>query len=161
MKDAFDSFANNLKRDYRNSRNSFPSSIVSTATIQFMNLRIAIMRKLYENFHIFHIQKKIFRGNYRRIYVFKKTEILEKCMRRDNLFNKINCLHFVIFPYCMIFNNQVRSFVNLSLYAIQDQMRPRQSWYLSPLGFWNIEFEKSSLMNWNICLVWARFLLPV
>ena len=33
--------------------------------------------------------------------------------------------------------------------------------YLSPLGFWNIEFEKSSLMNWNFCLVWTRFLLPV
>ena len=33
--------------------------------------------------------------------------------------------------------------------------------YLSSLGFWNIEFEKSSLMNWNFCLVWTRFLLPV
>ena len=33
--------------------------------------------------------------------------------------------------------------------------------YLSALGFWNIEFEKSSLMNWNFCLVWTRFLLPV
>ena len=36
-----------------------------------------------------------------------------------------------------------------------------QSRYLSALGFWNIEFEKSSLMNWNFCLVWTRFLLPV
>ena len=33
--------------------------------------------------------------------------------------------------------------------------------YLSALGFWNIEFVKSSLMNWNFCLVWTRFLLPV
>jgi hypothetical protein len=32
-----------------------------------------------------------------------------------------------------------------------------QSRYLSALGFWNIEFEKSSLMNWNFCLVWTRF----
>ena len=33
--------------------------------------------------------------------------------------------------------------------------------YLSALGYWNIEFEKSSLMNWNFCLVWTRILLPV
>ena len=29
--------------------------------------------------------------------------------------------------------------------------------YLSALEFWNIDFEKLSLMNWNFCLVWNRF----
>ena len=33
--------------------------IVSGANIQFMNQKIAIMRKLYDNFHIFHFQKRI------------------------------------------------------------------------------------------------------
>ena len=50
----------------------------------------------------------------------------------ERQFNRINqqlepCLHFVIFLYCIIFNNQVRSFVNLTLYAIQDWMGPRQN----------------------------------
>ena len=33
---------------------------------------------------------------------------------------------FEIFLYCMIFNNQLRSFVYLALYAIQDRMRLMQ-----------------------------------
>ena len=33
---------------------------------------------------------------------------------------------FCNFPYCMIFNNQLRSFVYLALYAIQDRMRLMQ-----------------------------------
>ena len=41
------------------STNSFLPWIVSTATIQFMKEKIAIMRKLYENFHIFQFQKRI------------------------------------------------------------------------------------------------------
>ena len=44
---------------YHISANSFLPSIVSVATIQFMKKKIAIMRKLYENFHIFHFQKRI------------------------------------------------------------------------------------------------------
>ena len=39
--------------------NSFPTWIVSVATIQFMKLKNAIMRKLYKNFHIFHFQERI------------------------------------------------------------------------------------------------------
>ena len=69
-----------------------------------MNLKIAKMWKQYENFHIFHFQKKYIPRNAEIIYgyrVSKKPDNLEKLMRRDNLFKKINqqlepCLHFVI-----------------------------------------------------------------
>ena len=40
--------------------NSFPHSIVFAATIQFMKQKIAIMRKLYENFNIFTFKKEQF-----------------------------------------------------------------------------------------------------
>jgi uncharacterized protein (DUF486 family) len=62
---------------YRISANSFPPSIVSAATIQFMKQKIARMRKRYENFHIFYLQKRlvsaeIIRGNtlYENFHIF-------------------------------------------------------------------------------------------
>ena len=48
-----------------------------------------------------------------------------------------------------------------SLRVFQSECREIHMRYLSALRFWNIKFEKSSLMNWNFCLVWTRFLLPV
>ena len=48
-----------LKLELGISANSFLPLTVSAATIQFMKYKIAIMRKLYENFHISHFQKRI------------------------------------------------------------------------------------------------------
>ena len=39
--------------------NSFPPSIISAATVQFMKYKIVIIQKLYENFHILCFHKRI------------------------------------------------------------------------------------------------------